>query len=115
MVSLSKRANSGKFDSLSGDRYRIGNRLFEVTQPRITSYRFDIRVACASRKRILRPFCRLTGGVLSGVPRRVTDYFASPEGESTGFPTVTGCPKFGVPSAFQLKRWARGERCSPQP
>src|SRR5262249_27966601 len=38
-----------------------------------------------------------------------------PDGRAIGLPAGTGTPKLGEPSRFQVKGWARGERCAPQP
>ena len=39
----------------------------------------------------------------------------SPAGTARSVLVEAGEPKFGVPSAFQVNRWARVERVSPQP
>jgi MOSC domain-containing protein YiiM len=47
-----------------GDRYQIGDAVFEVTQPRVTCFRVGIRMNDA---RIPRYWCRITGlGSTSG-------------------------------------------------
>jgi MOSC domain-containing protein YiiM len=39
-----------------GDRYRIGDAIFEVTQPRVTCYRVGIRMTRSRRRREVRRF-----------------------------------------------------------
>ena len=53
-----------------------------------------------------------------GKPRReqaLPQYRFSPAGAATGTPVAAGRPKSGVPSAFHVKRCARGDRLFPHP